>query len=64
MKRTLFALLLLITIAIGASGQSRGGCAPSGGLNFICGLQAPEDLVLIPNTRWADPGVSMVPKLR
>jgi hypothetical protein len=21
-------------------------------LNFICGLQAPEDLVLIPNTRW------------
>jgi hypothetical protein len=21
-------------------------------LNFICGLQAPEDLVLVPNTRW------------
>lgn len=27
-------------------------CAPSGGLNFICGVHAPEDLVLIPNTRW------------
>jgi len=27
-------------------------CAPSGGLNLICGVQAPEDLVLIPNTRW------------
>jgi hypothetical protein len=55
MNRTFFAVLL-ITIAIGGSsiivaGQSR-GCAPSGGLNFICGMSAPEDLVLVPNTRW------------
>ena len=28
------------------------GCAPSGGLTFICGVQDPEDLVLVPNTRW------------
>jgi hypothetical protein len=27
-------------------------CAPSGGLTFICGVQNPEDLVLVPNTRW------------
>jgi SMP-30/Gluconolactonase/LRE-like region len=27
-------------------------CAPSGGLSFICGVQNPEDLVLVPNTRW------------
>ncbi len=27
-------------------------CAPSGGLNFICGVQNPEDLVVVPNTRW------------
>jgi hypothetical protein len=27
-------------------------CAPEGGLNFICGLQNPEDLVPIPGTRW------------
>src|SRR6185295_10513963 len=27
-------------------------CGPSGGLNFICGLQAAEDLVLVPGTRW------------
>lgn len=26
-------------------------CAPSGGLNYICGLTNPEDLVLIPGTR-------------
>ena len=29
-----------------------GGCAPAGGLNFICGVQNPEDLVLVPSTRW------------
>jgi len=27
-------------------------CAPAGGLNFICGVRAAEDLVLVPNTRW------------
>jgi hypothetical protein len=56
MKRTMYFLLL----AIAATGGVRtmktvaqsGACAPSGGLNFICGLQAPEDLVLVPSTRW------------
>src|SRR5262249_18004632 len=32
--------------------QQSTACAPSGGLNFICGMQAVEDLVLVPNTRW------------
>ena len=55
MKRILFAVLLMI-VAIGVtsgiiSAQS-GTCGPSGGLNFICGVQAPEDLVLVPSTRW------------
>jgi hypothetical protein len=27
-------------------------CAPSGGLSFICGVRNPEDVVLVPNTRW------------
>jgi hypothetical protein len=27
-------------------------CTPSGGLSFICGIQNPEDLVVVPNTRW------------
>jgi hypothetical protein len=27
-------------------------CAPSAGLTFICGVENPEDLVLLPNTRW------------
>ena len=27
-------------------------CAPAAGLSFICGLQNPEDVVLVPGTRW------------
>src|SRR5262245_51116140 len=55
MKRTLY-FLLLVTTVLGAWSATTiaqsGACAPAAGLNFICGLQAPEDLVLIPNTRW------------
>jgi hypothetical protein len=56
MRRILCFLLLTVatissTGALKAVAQST-GCAPTGGLNFICGLQAPEDLVLVPNTRW------------
>jgi hypothetical protein len=55
MKRTIFAALL-ITMLIAVSARiiaaQSAACAPSGGLNFICGLQAPEDLVLVPGTRW------------
>src|SRR5690348_2485464 len=34
-----------------SSGQAA-SCPPSGGLSFICGVQNPEDLVQVPNTRW------------
>jgi hypothetical protein len=27
-------------------------CAPAAGLSFICGLQNPEDVVVVPGTRW------------
>ena len=32
-------------------------CASSGELNFICGVNAPEDLVIIPGTDWVVAGV-------
>ncbi len=56
MKRTIYLLLFALVAMSGAwtlkiAAQSR-NCAPSGGLNFICGMEAPEDLVLVPNTRW------------
>ena len=62
MKRTILAALVFgfgwgfgfaihASPAILAAAQSA-ACAPSGGLNFICGLQAAEDLVPVPGTRW------------
>ena len=27
-------------------------CTPAAGLTFICGLQNPEDLIVVPGTRW------------
>jgi len=55
MKQTIVAVLLTC-IAIGGalsiSAAQPAACAPSGGLTFICGVQNPEDLVLVPNTRW------------
>jgi len=54
MKRLLFAATLM-TLSLGAASSpvtAQGqNCAPAGGLNFVCGLKAPEDLVLVPNTR-------------
>lgn len=32
--------------------ESAGDCDPVGGLHFVCGLRQPEDLALIPGTRW------------
>lgn len=58
MKRTRSALVLAVA-AIGgllgiptAQSSQPGAYGPSGGLNFICGLQAAEDLVLVPGARW------------
>ena len=55
MKRTIYFLLLVVAATVASAAKTvaqSGACAPSGGLNFICGLQAPEDLVLVPGTRW------------
>ena len=48
------ALLAGVVIAgsVSTPAAQSAGCAPSGGLSFICGVQNPEDLVLVPNTRW------------
>jgi len=58
MKWTLCGVLLAVVatgVLLGMSSvqsSQSGACGPSGGLNFICGLQAVEDLVLVPGTRW------------
>jgi hypothetical protein len=51
MMRSILVVLLTISASVTiANAQST--CTPSGGLNFICGMQAPEDLVLVPGTRF------------
>jgi hypothetical protein len=49
-------VVVLVGVAIGgfisAGAQQPAPCAPSGGLAFVCGVPNPEDLVLVPNTRW------------
>src|SRR5215813_10910119 len=47
--------ILVVLLTIGASvtiANAQSTCAASGGLNFICGIQAPEDLVLVPASRF------------
>jgi hypothetical protein len=54
MKRILIAAILAFAVShVGAHARAQNAaCAPSGGLTFICGVTNPEDLVLVPNTRW------------
>jgi hypothetical protein len=51
MKRILFAAIIA-SAAAGSIAAQAPSCAPSGGLTFICGVANPEDLVLVPNSRW------------
>ena len=57
MKRIVIATIIAIAAAHFVPAPNvvtaqSAGCAPSGGLTFICGVTNPEDLVLVPNTRW------------
>jgi hypothetical protein len=54
MKRVL-VVGAVVAIAAGVSmhlSLAQSACVSSVGLNFVCGLQAPEDLVRVPNTKW------------
>jgi hypothetical protein len=51
--RLALAVYLAMTAALTSTTSAQTpGCAPAGGLTFICGVQNPEDLVLVPETRW------------
>ncbi|HYR89705.1 MAG TPA: hypothetical protein VE422_36865 [Terriglobia bacterium] len=49
---TLLGLCIAVTLPLGIAGQAPAGCAPVGSVQFICGQEAPEDLVLIPGSDW------------
>lgn len=44
------AFLLLLSCRIAEAADDE--CAPSWQYGFVCGLQNPEDLVLVPDTKW------------
>jgi hypothetical protein len=50
MKRIL--VVAILAIAVPRVVAQNAPCAASGGLTFICGVANPEDLVLVPNSRW------------
>ncbi len=45
------AILTVASLPLFAQPSSE-GCASEAGLEFVCGPQSPEDLVLVPGTRW------------
>ena len=55
MKYTILAATIAATAIVllpRAHAAQPAACVPSGGLTFICGVQNPEDLVVVPETRW------------
>jgi hypothetical protein len=55
MKPTILVVSLACAAICGSlsgTAAQTAACAPSGGLTFICGVQNPEDLVIVPGTRW------------
>lgn len=55
---TLTLILLIFSFGTNAADDnSMEACNSSGELHFVCGLNAPEDLVLIPGTDWVVAGV-------
>src|SRR5688572_21853395 len=46
-------ICLVLTAVLSAQGANQpAGCAPAGGLSFVCGIINGEDLVLVPNSSW------------
>src|SRR5262252_9001811 len=52
-KEHLKVVILAAALCVaGAARAADDDCNPSGGLEFVCGLKNPEDLVAVPGTSW------------
>ena len=54
-------LVCVMALPLGLSAQAppaqaRPDCGPVNGVQFVCGLQAPEDLVVLPGSQWVVAG--------
>jgi DNA-binding beta-propeller fold protein YncE len=45
-------LFIVFALPLRLTGQAPAGCSPAGAVQFVCGQQAPEDLVLVPGSDW------------
>jgi len=45
-------LALAVVLSIGLIAQAPAPCTPAGDIQFICGQQGPEDLVVVPGGQW------------
>src|SRR6187399_1718666 len=45
-------LPILVLLGLSDAAYAQRACEPAGGLQFVCGPRNPEDLVLVPGTRW------------
>ena len=48
----LLASFVVLPWSSGLAGQAGAGCNPVGNVRFVCGQQAPEDLVALPGSQW------------
>jgi hypothetical protein len=55
MKQAFLAFACVALAAAPSINAQSPTCTPSNGLNFICGLQKPEDLVLAPARAGSSP---------
>jgi hypothetical protein len=46
------ALFVALASAQGAPAPTRAACDPLGNVHFICGVNGPEDLVVVPGSKW------------
>ena len=54
-----FVSLLTVPLRLDAqapAAQAPADCSPSTGVTFVCGLQAPEDLAVVPGAQWVVAG--------
>src|SRR5437879_6869358 len=49
---TLFTLFVVFAFPPQVGAQATKPCNPEGNVQFICGQDAPEDLVLLPESEW------------
>ena len=51
-RRTRLLSVVVALVVLGAADRSAAQCEPSGPIGFVCGVEAPEDLVAAPDTAW------------